>query len=91
MKKEEMFELLGEIDSEIVEKAKEYTSEKRINKKQLFVRMVAAAACMALIVGSIINLPQIKDRFKEKGGEENNPQIFEAELIERDSVKTITP
>lgn len=65
MKKEELFEVLEEIDPSIVGQAREYKGRKR----KTWVKWTAMAACAALIVGVTIGQP-----FGKKGGKDcKNP------------------
>ena len=57
MKREELFEALGDIDPRSVQKAREY----RGRGKPLWVRWTAAAACAAILIGAIRWLPAIRN------------------------------
>ena len=55
MKKEELFEALGDIDPNSVEKARTYKKK----KTKVWTKVVAAAACLALIIGVIWGVPSL--------------------------------
>ena len=53
MKREELFEILGETDDELVEGAAHANA---IHQKMTWRQWILAAACVALIVGAVIPL-----------------------------------
>ena len=64
MKREELFEILGETDDELVESANHANA---INQKMTWRQGILAAACVALIVGAIIAM-QKNEKTVDRGG-----------------------
>ena len=57
MKKEDLFEAIGEIDGQSVQRAENY----RAARKPAWVRWAALAACIALLVGAFAAVPLLKN------------------------------
>ncbi|MBR4795656.1 MAG: serpin family protein [Lachnospiraceae bacterium] len=57
MKKEELFEALSDIDPNSVEKARAYKKK----KPKIWTKVVAAAACLAVIIGVIWGVPSLRN------------------------------
>ncbi|MBR2286710.1 MAG: serpin family protein [Clostridia bacterium] len=68
MKKEDLFEVLEDIDSNSVKKARDYKGR----KKSIWVKWVAVAACAAIIVGAIWGVPAIRNG-SQSGSNVNYP------------------
>ena len=58
MKKEELFEALADIDEASVREAREY----RVQKRPVWIRWTALAACAALVLLAVFGIPWLKDR-----------------------------
>lgn len=58
MKKEELFEALGEINPDTVNKARTYHGP----KKSVWMRWIAVAACAAIVVGAIYGVPVLRNQ-----------------------------
>ena len=70
MKREELFEILGETDDELVEGAAHANA---IHQKMTWRQWILAAACVALIVGAVI--PFAKAASGKKTGKEGSRRI----------------
>ncbi|MCR5374725.1 MAG: hypothetical protein K6E39_05065, partial [Lachnospiraceae bacterium] len=57
MKKEELFEVLEDIDPSSVEKARIYKKK----KNGIWTKAVAAVACLAIIIGAIWGVPSLRN------------------------------
>ena len=64
MKKEELFEALGDLDAKSVKEAREYTKE----KKQLRIRWGLLAACAALVLFAAIGIPILRKGASDGSG-----------------------
>ncbi len=56
MKKEELFEMIGDIDTDDVRKAREF----RAHKTPMWIKAAAIAACAAIMIGILTGIPAMK-------------------------------
>ena len=64
MKKEELFEALGDIDANSVKKAKEY----KTHGMPAWKKWTAIAACVAILIGAFVGIPALRGGNKAEGG-----------------------
>ena len=65
MKREELFETLADIDEASVREAREYT----VQKKPVWVRWTALAACAAVVLLAVFGIPLLKKAGSPAAGE----------------------
>lgn len=70
MKKEELFDALGDIDPGIIKEAKDY--KKHGNMR--WTRYIAAVACAAILFGALVNIPTLR---KDRVEDVPNPAVSE--------------
>ena len=73
MKKEKLFEALSDIDETSVREAREY----QVQKKPVWIRWTALAACAALVLLAIFGIPALK-----KGGSSNGEGVLPSGVIQ---------
>ena len=73
MKKEKLFETLSDIDEASVRAAREY----QVQKRPVWIRWTALAACAALVLLAIFGIPALK-----KGGSSNGEGILPSGVIQ---------
>lgn len=77
MKKEELFEAMGEIDEKYIEAAEEEIPKKTVRTVH-WTRWAAAAACAVVVLGTILMVAKLTDGTNKRPNSPDNPAVITA-------------